>query len=82
MRVAKTGLGVVAAVAVAALAVPAAAEDAAPQKLIDRAAIEVLVVQYVTALDTLDADAYAGVFAEDAVFELPGAIPPRPSGDS
>ena len=74
MRVAKTSLGVVAAVAAAALAVPAAAEDAALQKLLDRAAIEALVVQYVTALDTLDADAYEGVFAEDAVFELPGAV--------
>ena len=74
MRVAKTSLGVVAAVAVAGFALPAAAEDAALQKLLDRAAIEALVVQYVTALDTLDADAYEGVFAEDAVFELPGAV--------
>jgi uncharacterized protein (TIGR02246 family) len=74
MRVAKTSLGVVAAVAVAGFALPAAAEDPALQKLLDRAAIEALVVQYVTALDTLDADAYEGVFAEDAVFELPGAV--------
>jgi uncharacterized protein (TIGR02246 family) len=59
---------------VAALAAPAAADDAAVQALVDRAEIEALIVQYVTALDTLDADAYAAVFAEDAVFELPGAV--------
>ena len=74
MRATGTGLRLVLAAAVAALTVPAAAQDAALQKLIDRAAIEALVVQYVTALDTLDAHGYAGVFAEDAVFELPGAV--------
>jgi uncharacterized protein (TIGR02246 family) len=55
----------------------ASAEDAetiALQKLIDRAEIEELVVRYVTALDTLDADAYEGVFTEDGVYELPGGI--------
>jgi hypothetical protein len=31
-------------------------------------------VTYVHALDTLDADAYEGVFAEDAVYELPGNV--------
>jgi uncharacterized protein (TIGR02246 family) len=74
MRARKTGFGVVMAIALAASSAPVAADDAALQKLVDRAAIEALVVQYVTALDTLDADAYAGVFAEDAVFELPGAV--------
>jgi uncharacterized protein (TIGR02246 family) len=55
------------------LTVPAtAADDAAVQKVIDRAEIQELVARYVTGLDTLDADLYAGVFAEDAVFELPG----------
>jgi uncharacterized protein (TIGR02246 family) len=48
--------------------------DAALQKLIDRAEIEELVTRYVTALDTLDADAYEGVFVEDGVYELPGGI--------
>jgi len=57
-----------------ALGAPALADDAAVQKLVDRAEIEGLVARYVTALDTLDADAYAGVFAEDAVFELPGTV--------
>jgi uncharacterized protein (TIGR02246 family) len=57
-----------------ALGSPALADDAAVQKLLDRAEIDALVARYVTALDTLDADAYAGVFAEDAVFELPGAV--------
>jgi hypothetical protein len=50
------------------------AESSALQKLIDRAEIEELVVRYVTALDTLDADAYEGVFAEDGVYELPGGV--------
>jgi uncharacterized protein (TIGR02246 family) len=61
------------AVAVAATN-PAAADDAAVQKLLDRAEIETLVTSYVKGLDTLDADLYAGVFAEDAVFELPGGV--------
>src|SRR5688572_5766965 len=52
----------------------AAADDPAVQKLLDRAEVEALVTRYVTGLDTLDADMYAGVFAEDAVFELPGGV--------
>ena len=56
------------------LGTPAFADEAGLQKLLDRAEIEALVARYVTALDTRDADAYAGVFAEDAVFELPGAV--------
>lgn len=52
----------------------AAAQDAAVQKALDRAEIEELVARYVKGLDTLDADLYAGVFAEDAVFELPGNV--------
>jgi ketosteroid isomerase-like protein len=60
--------------AAVAISTPALGDDAAVQKLLDRAEIEALVARYVTALDTRDADAYAGVFAEDAVFELPGAV--------
>jgi uncharacterized protein (TIGR02246 family) len=57
------------------LAAPAAAaDDSAVQELLDRAEIQELVTRYVTGLDTLDADLYAGVFAEDAVFELPGGV--------
>ena len=44
------------------------------RKLQDRAEIEELVTRYVTALDTLDADAYANVFAEDAVYEVTGTV--------
>jgi uncharacterized protein (TIGR02246 family) len=40
----------------------------------DRAEIEELVVRYVTALDTLDADAYANVFAENAEFDVTGTV--------
>ena len=57
-----------------AAASAAAADDAAVQELLDRAEIETLVTNYVKGLDTLDADLYAGVFAEDAVFELPGGV--------
>lgn len=60
--------------AIIAIASPAAADDAAVQKLLDRAEIAELVTRYVTGLDTLNADMYAGVFAEDAVFELPGGV--------
>src|SRR5262245_64376620 len=38
----------------------------------DRAAIQNLVVKYTIALDTLDADLYASVFAEDAEFTFGG----------
>jgi uncharacterized protein (TIGR02246 family) len=57
-----------------AIASAASADDAAVQKLLDRAEIEALVTRYVMGLDTLDAELYAGVFAEDAVFELPGGV--------
>jgi uncharacterized protein (TIGR02246 family) len=54
----------------------AAAEDAAAvlQQLADRAEIAELVTRYVTALDTLDADAYEGVFAEDGVYDVTGNV--------
>jgi uncharacterized protein (TIGR02246 family) len=54
-----------------------AAEDAqtvALQKLIDKAEIEALVAKYVTALDTLDADAYENVFTEDGVYDVTGTV--------
>ncbi|HEY3515943.1 MAG TPA: nuclear transport factor 2 family protein [Gammaproteobacteria bacterium] len=58
-----------------AVASTAAAEEASiQQQLLDRAEIEELVTRYVTALDTRDADMYAGVFTEDAVYELPGNV--------
>src|SRR5262245_26801205 len=53
--------------------VPAASADApAASELLDRAAIQNLVVKYTIALDTLDADLYASVFAEDAEFTFGG----------
>jgi 3-phenylpropionate/cinnamic acid dioxygenase small subunit len=58
-----------------AVAGTAAADEASvQQQLLDRAEIEELVTRYVTALDTRDADLYAGVFTEDAVYELPGNV--------
>jgi hypothetical protein len=54
-----------------------AAEDAETvslQRLLDRADIEEPVARYVTALDTLDADAYEGVFAEDGEYDVTGTV--------
>ena len=56
------------------LAAPARAQIETLQNLLDKAEIEGLVARYVTALDTLDADAYAGVFAEDAEFDVTGTV--------
>lgn len=42
--------------------------------LADRAEIGELVVRYVTALDTRDADKYADVFTDDAVYEVTGTV--------
>ncbi len=44
------------------------------QRLNDRTEIEELVALYVHALDTQDADAYASVFTEDAVYETPMGV--------
>jgi hypothetical protein len=53
----------------ALLAGTARADDAALLREVqDRAAIEALMWRYVRALDSLDADAYAGVFTEDGSF--------------
>jgi uncharacterized protein (TIGR02246 family) len=46
------------------------AESEAVQRLIDKSEIDDLLVRYTHALDTLDADEYAGVFTDDAVFEM------------
>jgi uncharacterized protein (TIGR02246 family) len=54
-----------------------AAEDpnaAALQRLLDKEEIGALVARYVTALDTLDADAYAGVFTPDAEYDVTGTV--------
>ena len=52
--------------------VAAAANTPSTSELQDRAAIQNLVVKYTIALDTLDADMYASVFAEDAEFTFGG----------
>jgi uncharacterized protein (TIGR02246 family) len=65
---------VVAAGSTVAFAPSAAVAARAPAstELQDRAAIQNLVVKYTIALDTLDADMYASVFAEDAEFTFGG----------
>jgi uncharacterized protein (TIGR02246 family) len=66
-------LGVLLASAVAlAPSAAVAARASASSELQDRAAIQNLVVKYTIALDTLDADMYASVFAEDAEFTFGG----------
>jgi uncharacterized protein (TIGR02246 family) len=47
-------------------------DDDAVQQLLNRIEIDNLLVRYTHALDTLNADAYANVFAADAVFEIGG----------
>ena len=56
-------LGVAAATTVGAV-------DTAVQRLVDKEAIQTMLVRYTHALDTLDADKYAAVFTEDAVFDM------------
>ena len=50
------------------------AEALALQRLLDRAEILELVARYVTALDTLDADAYEGVFTADGEYDVTGTV--------
>jgi uncharacterized protein (TIGR02246 family) len=69
----KIGIAFWAALAIVTVAPSTRADDgAALQRLVDKEAIEDLLTRYTHALDNLDADAYAGVFTEDAVFELGG----------
>ena len=49
-----------------------AADEAAIQRLIDKADIENVLMQYTYAFDRLDADAYVAVFTDDAEFDLGG----------
>jgi 3-phenylpropionate/cinnamic acid dioxygenase small subunit len=51
-----------------------AADADTQQGLADRAAIQELIVRYVTALDTRDADLYVSVFTEDAEFDIEGDV--------
>jgi uncharacterized protein (TIGR02246 family) len=51
-----------------------AAQNNAQQRLQDKADIQALIVRYGTALDTLDADAYAGVFTTDSELDVAGNV--------
>jgi uncharacterized protein (TIGR02246 family) len=63
------------AIAMTLSANPATAQYAAAiQELQDRAEIEELVARYVTSLDTLDADTYANLFTEDAIYDVTGTV--------
>jgi 3-phenylpropionate/cinnamic acid dioxygenase small subunit len=63
---------VVALAGVLAASVVAAADAPAAMAAQDRAAIQNLIAKYAFALDTLDADLYASVFAPDAEFTFGG----------
>jgi hypothetical protein len=49
-------------------------QTAALQRLLDKDEIAAVVARYVTALDTLDADAYAGVFTVDGEYDVTGTL--------
>src|SRR5689334_12773985 len=51
-----------------------AVQNNAQQRLQDKLDIQDLIVRYGTALDTLDADAYAGVFTADAELDVAGNV--------
>jgi uncharacterized protein (TIGR02246 family) len=51
-----------------------AAQDSAQERLQDKLDIQALIVRYGTALDTLNADAYAEVFTTDAELDVAGNI--------
>jgi 3-phenylpropionate/cinnamic acid dioxygenase small subunit len=63
---------------VVSCAIPAGLVHAQPastvQQLLDRAEIAELVVRYVTALDTRDAEAYANVFTDDGEYDVTGTV--------
>jgi uncharacterized protein (TIGR02246 family) len=56
------------------ITVVGAAQNNTQQKLQDKLDIQALIVRYGTALDTLDADAYAGVFTPDAELDVAGNV--------
>jgi 3-phenylpropionate/cinnamic acid dioxygenase small subunit len=68
--VALAAAGLLASSIVAAQLAGASADNRQLQRLLDESDIAKVLVRYTHALDTLDADAYAGVFAEDAVFDM------------
>src|SRR5215468_3140786 len=60
--------------AVVGTARTSAAQNNAQQRLQDKLDIQALIVRYGTALDNLDADAYAGVFTTDAELDVAGNV--------
>lgn len=72
IRLAGFGLLIAVGILIAAPFRTTAADADGLQRLLDKAAIEDVLVRYTHALDTLDPDEYASVFAEDAVFETGG----------
>ena len=64
----------VAMMTVVAVAQTTATQTNAQQRLQDKLDIQTLIVRYGTALDTLDADLYAGVFTADAELDVAGNV--------
>jgi uncharacterized protein (TIGR02246 family) len=71
IKLAPAGILLAASVALTAM-LASAADEPTTSELKDRAAIQNLVVKYTIALDTLDANLYASVFAENAEFTFGG----------
>src|SRR5262245_10952924 len=61
-------------ITVAGAAQTSAVQSDAQQRLQDKLDVQALIVRYGTALDTLDADAYAGVFTTDAELDVAGNL--------
>jgi uncharacterized protein (TIGR02246 family) len=74
VRVSTAGIVFLSLASIAAAGSAHAQSADVQRQLLDRAEIEELVVRYVHALDTLDPEAYASVFTEDAVYETPMGV--------
>src|SRR5215813_15654208 len=74
LRLRRTALVLLVVTTVVGTAQISAAQNNAQQRLQDKLDIQALIVRYGTALDTLDADAYAGVFSADAELDVAGNV--------
>lgn len=61
-------------VAIASSGPASAQAEPSLRQLQDRAEIEELVARYVISLDTLDADTFASLFTEDAIYDVTGTV--------
>src|SRR5262249_9161549 len=74
MRRFRTALVALLVMLVVGTAQTSAGQNNGQQRVQDKLDIQALIVSYGTALDTLDADAYAGVFTTDAELDVAGTV--------